>query len=52
MAPMRPSIMSLGATMSTPGRAWVRRLLHQHSHGFVVQDVALFIQQAVPGHGW
>jgi hypothetical protein len=23
MAPMRPSIMSLGATMSTPASAWV-----------------------------
>jgi hypothetical protein len=39
---MRPSIMSLGATMSTPAPAWVSACLHQHFHGRVVHDVAVF----------
>ena len=44
---MRPSIMSLGATMSTPASAWVSAWLHQHLDGLVVEDVAGFVEQAV-----
>ena len=47
IAPMRPSIMSLGATMSTPASACVSAWLHQHLDGLVVQDVTCVVQQAV-----
>jgi hypothetical protein len=44
---MRPSIMSLGATMSTPACGLHQRLLDQHFDGLVVQDVAGVVEQAV-----
>ena len=47
IAPMRPSIMSLGATMSTPAAACDKRLLHQRFDGLVVDDVAAVVDQAV-----
>jgi hypothetical protein len=47
MAPMRPSIMSLGATMSTPASACTSACWRQHGHGLVVEDVAGVVEQAV-----
>ena len=45
---MRPSIMSLGATMSTPASACTSACLHQHlGHRLVVEDVAGVVEQAV-----
>ena len=47
IAPMRPSIMSLGATMSTPACGLHQRLLRQHRDRLVVEDVAAVVEQAV-----
>ena len=47
IAPMRPSIMSLGATMSTPASACTRACAVQHLDGVVVEDVAGVVEQAV-----
>ena len=44
---MRPSIMSDGATMSTPACAWVSACLSQHRDRLVVQDVAGVVDDAV-----
>ena len=44
---MRPSIMSLGATMSAPARAWLSACSHQRVHGLVVEHVAVLVDQPV-----
>ena len=44
---MRPSIMSLGATMSTPASACTSACSAQHRDGLVVDDVAGRVEQAV-----
>ena len=46
-APMRPSIMSDGATMSTPASAWHSACLHERRDGLVVQHVAGVVDEAV-----
>jgi hypothetical protein len=46
MAPMRPSIMSDGATMSTPARHDIRPA-HQHGDRFVIENIAGVVDQAV-----
>ena len=51
---MRPSIMSLGATMSTPASACTSACSREHGHGAVVDDVAAVVEQpvlAVAGEG-
>ncbi len=47
IAPMRPSIMSEGATTSAPACGMRQRLLDQRVDGDVVDDVAVFVDQAV-----
>ena len=44
---MRPSIMSLGATMSTPASACTSACCDQHRDRLVVDDVAAVVEQAV-----
>ena len=46
-APMRPSIMSDGATMSTPASAWQSAWRDERRHGRVVGHVAGRVEQAV-----